>query len=124
LLLLLPLVSLPTDSLQPLATNTTLKLLRFANRTDVPLAVSTLAVTNPFPLPYRAAPIAADVLPQLNGAGAAAQLGALRQRLVARQPGQDVLTQVLLQQTEPVVVVATGVYVWREPCSLSHVRLC
>lgn len=86
--------------------NTTLKLMHFLNKTNIPVSVSTLQLKNSFPLLYRAGPIAADVLPALNPPDL--PLNSLRQRLVAQQPGQDALLQLLQKQKEPVTILATG----------------
>jgi hypothetical protein len=94
------------DSLKDIAVNTTLKLMHFTNNTRIPVGVSTLQLKNPFPLLYRAGPLAADVLPVLNPPGL--QLDRLRSKAVRQQPGQDALTELLLKQQEPVTVVATG----------------
>lgn len=93
------------DSIADVAINTTLKLFHFMDRT-VPLAVSTLKPKVPFPMLYRAGPLAADVLPQLNPAGL--NLKALRDKALTKQPGQDALVDMLLKQQEPVIVLATG----------------
>lgn len=94
------------DSIKEVAINTTLKLLHYLNRTDVPLAVSTLQPRNAFPMLYRAGPLAADVLPALNPPNL--QLEALSSKVVSKQAGQDALTQLLLKQEEPVTIIATG----------------
>lgn len=95
------------DSIKDVAVNTTLKLMHFLNTTHIPLAVSTLQPKNAFPFTYRALPLAADVLPLLNPPDL--QLDSLRSRVVSRQTGQDALLELLLQQKEPVTVIATGV---------------
>jgi hypothetical protein len=96
-----------SDSIEEVAVNTTLKLMHFLNSTNTPVAVSTLRTKNSFPLLYRAGPLAADVLPALNPPDL--QLESLRKRLVAQQPGQDALLELLLKQQEPVTIIATGV---------------
>jgi len=97
---------LSADSIKDVAVNTTLKLLHYLNRTDVPIAVSTLQPRNAFPMLYRAGPLAADVLPALNPPDL--QLEALRSKVVSKQAGQDAMTQLLLKQKEPVTIIATG----------------
>jgi inosine-uridine nucleoside N-ribohydrolase len=95
-----------SDSIKDVAVNATLKLMHFLNKTNTPPAVSTLRTKNSFPLLYRAGPLAADVLPALNPPDL--QLESLTKRLVAQQPGQDVLLELLLKQQEPVTIIATG----------------
>ena len=80
--------------------------MHFLNRTDVPLAVSTLQPKNAFPLMYRAGPLASDVLPALNPPDL--KLQQLKEQVVAKQAGQDALTELLMGQQEPVTVIATG----------------
>lgn len=59
-------------------------------------------------LSCRAQGLSIDVLPMLNH-HAPSNIAALRQRLLVRQPGQEYLLQLLLQQEEPVTLVMTGV---------------
>eukprot|EP00775_Hariotina_reticulata_P012058 gene12058-12200_t len=87
--------------------NTTIKLLHLLGHRDIPVAVSTLAGVNPFPDRYRAHVFAIDVLPVLNHHNPA-DIAALKDRLLVRQPGQDFLAELLLQQQEPVTAVMTG----------------
>jgi inosine-uridine nucleoside N-ribohydrolase len=94
------------DSIKEVAVNTTLKIMHFLNITHIPLAVSTLQPKNAFPLIYRAQPLAADVLPALNPPDL--KLNSLRSRVVPKKAGQDALLELLLQQKEPVTVIATG----------------
>jgi hypothetical protein len=96
------------DSIKEVAVNTTLKLMHFLNTTHIPLAASTLQPKNAFPLTYRAQPLAADVLPALNPPDL--QLDSLINRVVSRQAGQGALLGLLLQQKEPVTVIATGMH--------------
>jgi hypothetical protein len=84
--------------------------MHFLNKFNTPLAVSTLEPKNSFPLLYRAGPLAADVLPALNPPDL--QLESLGKRLVAQQPGQDALLQLLLKQQEPVTIIETGACLW------------
>jgi hypothetical protein len=59
------------------------------------------------PLPCRAQGLSIDVLPMLNH-HAQGDVAALKERLLVRQPGQEYLLQLLLQQEEPVTLVMTG----------------
>lgn len=103
-----------TDSIEGVAVNTTLKLMHLLNRTNVPMAVSTLKPKNAFPLMYRAGGLVSDVLPMLNPADL--DLEGLRMRVVLQKPGQDALTDVLAKAKSPVTIVATGAQGFRVYC--------
>lgn len=96
---------LDADCRIEVATNTTLKLLHTLGDLKIPVAVSSLAGANPFPDVWRASGISVDVQPLINNFETYEEL--IDGRLV-HTPGEDYLAELLLEQDEPVTIVATG----------------
>jgi inosine-uridine nucleoside N-ribohydrolase len=88
------------------AINSTLKILHLLGRSSIPVAASSLKPINDMPMAYKAHALPVDVLPVLNQPGADVEQRRRQQRV--QGPGEHFLMQLLQQQEEPVVFLATG----------------
>jgi len=98
---LMGVVVTPADCFLRPAVSASLKILRFFDRTDIPVSGGTLPGVHPFPQAWRTQPYAVDAFPILNDS--ATPLPA-----AVDEPGHEFIARKLREARRPVTVLITG----------------
>jgi purine nucleosidase len=98
----LGIVVTPADCYIKPAISATRKILDLMNRSEVPVAESTVRGLNPFPRIFRRDAFSVDHFPILN------EREEIRTLLVSDQTGQEFMARVLREAPEPVTLLETG----------------
>ncbi|MBE7549961.1 MAG: nucleoside hydrolase [Anaerolineales bacterium] len=91
----------PADCFLGPAMSSSLKILRFFDRLDIPVSQGVLHGVNPFPQPWRSQPYPIDALPILNENEEPLPSP-------AAAPGHEFIARKLREATEPLTVLITG----------------